>query len=231
MIISHVHRFIFLKSQKCAGTSIELALSQICGPTDVITSVAADDEAMRLGLGQQNTTIPSAYRPLGWRLRRLLRLRTSKAGTAYYNHMPASAIRRAMDPGLFDAYRKVTSVRNPWDREVSLYFWHYRNSKHRPSFERFVRLPRYRPARKTFELYSINALIVADVVLRYERLEQDFAAFMATLGVDPAPQLPRAKANHRPGGSRNYQEFYCIDTRQIVARRYAREIEAFGYEF
>ena len=32
-----------------------------------------------------------------------------------------------------------------------------------------MRRPRYRPARKTFELYSINGLIVAYVVLRDEK--------------------------------------------------------------
>jgi len=231
VIISHAHSFIFLKTQKCAGTSIELALSQICGPTDVITPVSAADESKRLGRGPQNFTIPSAYRPRGWRLRQLLGFRASKAGIAYYNHMPASDIRRLMDPGLFDAYLKATVVRNPWDRELSRYFWRYRNSKHRPSFERFVHWPRYRPARKTFELYSINGVIVADIVLRYEHLERDFAAFWGSFGVEPVPQLKRAKAAHRPRGSRNYREFYGLGTRQIVARRYAMEIEAFGYEF
>lgn len=231
MIISHAHRFIFLKSQKCAGTSVELALSQICGPTDVITTVGDDDENLRIGQGPQNVEIPLAYRRFGWQLRQLLGVRTSRLGTVYHTHMSASDIRRAMDPALFDAYRKVTIVRNPWDRVVSLYFWHYRNSKQRPSFDWFVRLPRYRPARKTFDLYSINGAIVADVILRYEHLEDDFSEFVATLGFDSPPSLPRAKGQHRPRGSRDYREIYSARTQQIVARRYAREIEAFGYEF
>jgi hypothetical protein len=231
MIISHAHRFIFLKSQKCAGTSIELALSQVCGPADVITSVSADDENLRTGRGPQNVEIPTAYRRFGWQLRQRLGLRASKARTVYYGHMPAAEIRRAMDPTLFDAYRKVTVVRNPWDRVVSLYFWHYRNRERRPSFERFVRLPTYRPGRKTYDLYSINGAVVADVILRYERLDDDFAAFVATLGIDSPPTLPHAKAQHRPKESRNYRELYSADTKQVVARRYAKEIEAFGYEF
>ena len=32
MIVSHEHKFIFLKTKKTAGTSIELALSELCGP-------------------------------------------------------------------------------------------------------------------------------------------------------------------------------------------------------
>ena len=32
MIVSHEHKFIFLKTKKTAGTSIELALTKLCGP-------------------------------------------------------------------------------------------------------------------------------------------------------------------------------------------------------
>ena len=47
MIISHEHKFIFLKTKKTAGTSIELALSQLCGPDDVIPPITDSDEALR----------------------------------------------------------------------------------------------------------------------------------------------------------------------------------------
>ncbi|TAE78164.1 MAG: hypothetical protein EAZ84_02360 [Verrucomicrobia bacterium] len=37
MVISHKHRFIFIKTAKTAGTSIEAFLSPHCGPDDVFT--------------------------------------------------------------------------------------------------------------------------------------------------------------------------------------------------
>ncbi len=37
MIVSHSHKFIFLKSYKTAGTSIEAALSKYCSGDDIIT--------------------------------------------------------------------------------------------------------------------------------------------------------------------------------------------------
>ena len=65
MIISHAHKFIFLKTNKTAGTSIEIALSKFCGPSDIITPISPEDEEMRrkLGyLGSQNYVLPiSSY--------------------------------------------------------------------------------------------------------------------------------------------------------------------------
>ena len=37
MIASFSCRFIFLKTRKTAGTSVELALSPACGPEDIVT--------------------------------------------------------------------------------------------------------------------------------------------------------------------------------------------------
>jgi hypothetical protein len=47
MIVSHEHKFIYLKTKKTAGTSIELALSRLCGPDDIITPLTKIDEALR----------------------------------------------------------------------------------------------------------------------------------------------------------------------------------------
>jgi hypothetical protein len=37
MVISHKFRFIFVKTQKTAGTSIETYLSQVCDSFDILT--------------------------------------------------------------------------------------------------------------------------------------------------------------------------------------------------
>ena len=140
MIISHKNRFIFLKTQKCAGTSVEMALCTICGPDDVITNWGAEDSEIQKQLDCQprNFLIPMEYRPKFWRLKQMAGLRNSHVGLNYFSHMPASKIRKCMDESLFDSYRKMTIVRNPWDREVSLYFWRFRNNPTPPPFSRYV---------------------------------------------------------------------------------------------
>src|SRR5207245_10127827 len=40
MIISNKYKFIFIKTTKTAGTSIEVFLSKQCGPMDILTPIA-----------------------------------------------------------------------------------------------------------------------------------------------------------------------------------------------
>ena len=50
MIFSKLHRFLFIKGRKVAGTSFEVALSKICGPDDILTPITPIDEQTRLSL-------------------------------------------------------------------------------------------------------------------------------------------------------------------------------------
>ena len=44
MIYSKKHNFLFLKGVKVAGTSVEIALSKLCGNQDIISPIANIDE-------------------------------------------------------------------------------------------------------------------------------------------------------------------------------------------
>ena len=59
MIISHSRRFIFIKSTKTAGTSVEAALSNFCERDDVVTPLGdyrhnRDARAGPAGLGLED---------------------------------------------------------------------------------------------------------------------------------------------------------------------------------
>ena len=43
MIISHRYKFIFIKTHKTAGSSMEMALGPLCGPDDIITSMETNN--------------------------------------------------------------------------------------------------------------------------------------------------------------------------------------------
>ena len=54
MIFSELHNFLFIKGHKVASTSVEVALSAICGPDDIITPITPIDELHRINLGYRH---------------------------------------------------------------------------------------------------------------------------------------------------------------------------------
>ena len=229
MIVSHAHQFIFLKTRKTGGTSVELALSTICGPDDVITWLGRD-EKLREGRGPQNTEPDRSALPLDLRLRLMLGADERAIGAVYANHMPARPARRLIGREAWDRYFKFSVERNPWDRQVSYYYYRCRDPETRPDFKTWLTDPSWKARIDNFHIYGIDGAIAVDQVLRYETLGADFAAAMARIGIASPPELPHAKAKARPKKD-GYQSHYDDETRALVGDWYAKEIAAFGYSF
>jgi hypothetical protein len=230
MIISHEHRFIFIKTGKTAGTSVECGLSAFCGPDDVITPISAADEHMRLGRGPQNWNV--SVNP-AWKdaLRRLGLFKGRQHKGVFYNHMPAREVRARVGEDVWRRYFKFTVERNPWDRQVSIYYW--RNRKEgSPSlpFREFMRNERLARG-NNFYMYSIEGAVAVDYVCRYENLREEVQKALSMASVRGELTLPRAKGGVRKAEKRHYRDYYDDETRETVARWYADEIRTLGYEF
>jgi len=227
MILSHKYQFIFLKTKKTAGTSIELALSQICGPDDIITPITAEDEKLRWGRGPQNWKRHSwlnSPRPL-WK-RRWFKLGPPDYG--YYNHMTAAEVAEFIGAEIWSSYFKFAFDRNPWDRQVSHYHFRYRRKSSPPSFENFLTCdPRARL--NNYEIYSIENRPTVNFLGRYENLAADFDHVLRTLGVNGRPILPKAKSSFRP--AKRYQEYYDDQSLVLLENWYKREIALLAYTF
>jgi hypothetical protein len=230
MIISHEHKFIFLKTRKTAGTSIELALSQLCGPDDIITPISPNDEPFRAtGRGPQNWRMHS-----WWRSPRPLFQRywfqTYAGDYGFYNHMPAKEARALLnDDKVWRSYFKFTFERNPWDRQVSAYHFRYRKTNSPPPFASYMHRKR-RAWINNYEIYSIDGEPCVDFVGRFESLGVDFRKALGEIGVKFDQDLPRAKANFRRS-TKHYRDYYDDETRGIVGDWYAPEIGLLAYEF
>lgn len=227
MIISHARRFIFLKTRKTAGTSIEITLSALCGPDDVITTISPKDEATRAGLGYP--TARNYHVPFGrYTVRDWGRLVLKGTRQRFYNHNPASHVVGYIDAEIWREYFKFCFERNPWDKVVSSYYWEKVRAPHL-EFSEFVISGKANKV-EDFDLYSINGEIVVDHVYRYEALDESLADICSRLGGAERPVLPRSK-----GGARKsrgpYRVMYGDEEREKVARVFAREIAHFGYGF
>src|SRR4029078_3843048 len=114
-------------------------------------------------------------------------------------------------------------------RQVSFYHHRYRNEKAPPSFASFM----HEDARAridNFDIYSLDGDVAVDFVGRYESLADDLKLALGHVGLSLEAELPRAKTTFRRNAL-PYRDYYDDDTRGIVARWYAREIELLNYEF
>lgn len=213
MILSHKYKFIFIKTKKTAGTSIEIALSKFCGPTDIITPITPADEIIRARLGYRG---PQNY---------------SSSQGPFYNHIAAREIAEKIDPAVWETYYKFCVERNPWDKVVSWYYWENRTEP-RPSLSQFIRSGRAALVGGPggFNLYTINDRIVVDKVLLYENLQQEMETLALRLNLPEVPRLPNAKAEFRVD-KKPVTAFYGEQDRNTIATIFSREISLFGYAF
>jgi len=156
--------------------------------------------------------------------------------------------------GSIDDYFKFAFVRNPWDRCVSRY--HYVKNKsvrgkayHNTTFRDFVfnkndrfklsagfirhspRLVKVYEEKSPFEqqldwISDENGKILADFIGRFENIQEDFDIVCDKIGI-PREKLPhKNKSKHK-----HYTEYYDEETKEVVARRYVKDIEFFKYKF
>ena len=122
-------------------------------------------------------------------------------------------------------YFLFTFTRNPWARQVSGYYWQDWPRKEGLTFAEYCR-------RKTM-MYQYNCLryhtpspIHFDFVGRMENIQTDFDALCDKLGLQ---RMTIPHVNTTEHG--DYREYYDDESREIIAEKYARDIEIFGYTF
>lgn len=236
MIVSHKHKFIFIKTRKTAGTSIEIALSRFCGGKDIITPISPEDEKTRKELGfqgPQNFYIPFTK----YRIKELRAYITSKERLQFYNHIVAEKVRTYINSRVWRTYYKFCFERNPWDKALSLYYWrtHLENSwrthnkKPRPSLSEYLSYVK-NEALSNFHIYSIDGQLAMDHIGLYENLDSELDKIRQILGLPDKIQLPHAKGSYRKD-RKHYSEVMDEEEKKVVAQVCKREIVLFNYTF
>ena len=240
MIIGHRHRFIFVKTRKTAGTSVELALSPFLEPGDLAMPLSPQEEKMR-------------QVKAGVQVRRFYGFGRSGLPRELKTHSALSSTYDLLGRQVFD-YKVISLCRNPWDKAVSHFFWSMReNGVKDLEFEAqrtaFIEFTRKKGPRRWYDrlsgrmppkaldgnyrLYLIKGVPRLDFVVRYEFLQEDLVALADYLGLPEVPTLAsfQAKTGLRPSKTRRWTEYYDDETRKLVEEHSRGEIELFGYDF
>lgn len=240
MILSFRHKFLFVRARKVAGTSVEIALSTLCGPDDISPPIVAVDERLRLELGGLCANYSDDPRfEDGWR--QMVRAATPEQlatlrppPSRYRPHMTVPEIEAAYGTPL-DTFRLVCVERDPFAKIVSFLHMREHFDDYRAGAADMAtpvdlahELDRALDGDKLAILRSL-AMYGGRTpeVIRYEQLEGDFAAFVTSLGV-PVPPLPHAKR----GPMSNAIDPASVFRRDQIDRLntlFAPELAAFGY--
>lgn len=217
MLISHRHRFIYTKTYKTGGTSVESYFEPFCmAQGEWALSHFRDEYVSGAGvIGFRGTNPPADLR--------------------WWNHMPAADIRKQVGDTIWSQYLKFCVVRNPYDKAVSAYFF-FQARDGRPvdaatdsrAFEEWLEQPG--PPQDT-DKFLIDGQFCLDRVLRYETLNQDLQRLCQNLGLPWQPdRLPTFKSGIRPRGV-DLAALYTPRAKAAVQQAYAFELDYFGYDF
>jgi hypothetical protein len=207
-LVSHRHEFVFLKTRKTGGTSFEMLLEPFCVP---LGHEVVHHTKGRISVdGIVGVRAPTAHIP---RLRAAGELpttnTTNQRGEAiaveWRSHMPARRVRQGIGVNSWRRYRRVTAVRNPFTRAISLFFFKmsrgmipsvtFNTAELRDAFRAFVSSDSFDT---DFEITHIGQTRVYHQVLRLEHRDRDILRLANRLGISLDPSaIPHVK-NLRP---------------------------------
>lgn len=213
MIISHKHKFIFIHIPKCAGTTITVSLKDYYGynSPEKLRNADLNDFAV--------FKVARRY------------------GNAYYleQHSTYNEVKEYFDNNNLNIneYFKFSCMRNPWERVVSYYEYAHKmaaicniewcNKVASMSFFEFI--TKHTDPQLNWVCNKKNNVAV-DFLGSGRNIQKDFNIICDKLGI-PQQQLPHInKSTHK-----HYTEYYDDEARQIVAEKYAKDIEYFNYKF
>jgi hypothetical protein len=237
MIISHKYKFIFIKTRKTAGTSIEKFLAPFCGEEDVITPdhLHAEEDHLR--------EIARNY-DSGWNLLNELfypdhlldiprAVRDKLKRPTFYNHISARCVKARVSKNIWDSYYKFSFERNPWDKCISFYYWQSRGNKNLGDFNDYLTnlkggltLDQALPI--DWKRYSYRNNIIVDDVFDFSDLQNNLKKALSntTFPIEELDvMLPKMKGNLR-----KHDFTYTTESDLLIRKYFYREIEQFNFE-
>ena len=223
MLVSHDHKFIYTKTNKTAGTSVESYFERYCMPEDDWQLSYIREESI------------SASGIIGFRGK------GRPENCRYWNHMPASLIKERLGDETWARYFKFCVVRNPFDKTVSQFYFQKLLQQGKKQGEGSIDFDEERQAFEDWltaahiahdrDKYIIDGEFCLDDVIRFENLEQEVNRVRDVLSIASGP----AKLTSFMGGIRPAQvtaeSLYSARSKQIVEEKYSFELEYFDYSF
>jgi hypothetical protein len=255
MIISHKYKFIFIKTAKVAGTSVELHMSQHLGKNDVFAPFTSPEaiqkpqnykgafnpfceifERFKIDKNPKISGIPITFNNL-FRLEK------------YFEPMPAWQVKSRVSNKIWNNYFKFTIERNPYDKVVSRYF--HSKAIYEPKYgkeltidgwldyvEYNIKNPWKNMAWGAVAPYNFPRYahpksneILVDKICRYENLLDELQEVFNQLSIPFNGTLSYRAKGHFRKDRRHYKDILTTDQRIRVERIFKKEFDLMKYEW
>ena len=229
MILSHKYKFIFIKTAKTAGTSIEVFLSRHCSPEDILTPITPAIE------GHQPRNYEGFINPIPELLERPGKFFSALRGSIisrekFYRHMPASEVRKRVPAEVWNSYFKFCVERNPWDKVLSHYHMHAAREDGPLSLDEYLARGRF-PINYFRYTDRTGIKVIVDRIVRYENLMAELGEVFSQLNIPFDGTLGVAAKSEYRTDRGPYRQVFNDEQRRIVEKAFAKEIALHGYQF
>ncbi len=245
MIISHKYKFIFVKTAKTAGTSIEVFLDEYCGDDDILTPFAFPEPGHRprnyRGFFNPISAIKDDIQSGMFSLKNTKDILVDFFQLKkFHHHIPARVIKGRIPEEIWKGYYKFTVVRNPWEKIISGWFYYKKHYKENCPLDEYLSFCEKRISKNVrgtgicpYNIFNYTdpktGEILVDEIIRYENLNDEFIQILEEIGINSKKGLSvHAKKGYR---KKDYKDFYSKEQKEYVATLFKKEIELLGYSF
>lgn len=237
MIISFKYKFIFIKTYKTAGSSIENYLYPYLNDKDILAPTI-DYKGINCWGDFETKNIKDHFGEEFLRNKINGRLK-------YFAHMPIWLVKERLKPlsekinyDIFENFYKFGVIRNPFDTIVSHYYW--QNSKDNKngkliSINEILKelnsniYPQY-------GLLNLNKFmdknyegILCNKIIKYEDLNKELSIVFKKLGINFGGKLEifKKKSNKR----KHYKNYFDKDSQKVIADIFRKDFDMFNYRY
>ncbi len=247
MIISHKHKFIFIKTFKVSGTSMEIALSRYIGNEDILTPLNLEDEIKRY---KKTGALPQNYsknklEEIKYKnyIKKLSKKKISKKilnelekkkdgkfkSMIYYNHISAVNVKKLIKKKIWKKYFKFTIERNPYDKVISFMYFANRFKKIKNvknEIDKTIRLKKY----LNYPIYTNrNKKILVNYILDYGSIKKNVKFLESKLNLELNKFYIKTKNSTRKD-KRHYRDILTFDQMKKIKNDANLEFQIMKYK-
>ena len=229
MIINNNKRYIFIKTKKTAGTTLEIILSEGCTDNDVITPLDQEGENLRtklVNVSPQNYYWSSYNSKLSFsNIYQLLRF-----SPTFYNHISAKTLIKRVKQDVWESYFKFCVERNPYDKVISMYY--FMGPKYFKNFDQFLDLELKNLSDLHMYYDKDKEQFKVDRVLLYENLNEELKSLNSEFDLKLNLSLintVKSKGNHKKKHI-NHENYLNGTQKNRIHNAFRTEFDLFGFE-